>query len=342
MYNILQMDNIYSDDEPPVIEPRENVPIFNVNNNDYDKTDIQEITASFEENEHCTKKSKSRLQEAKITTCNSKNSELDIDLESTRLDNLEDSIISAPVAKPTPFFPIFNVQNNNTKKSKSPRFQKTEISTYNSKRRRGGMFEKSKNIHNSEGGNENQTNKNNTTISDRCLICYQYLKNPNILLYKGHPKDAIEEEIALTDPKLLLFTGEEDEINQLDKLPVNKITNFSVYDKKGHLCPFDTGLVEKDVMLYFSGYMKPIYDEDPSPENGIPVKDVGPINAWWISGFDGGKDVLGGVSTAYGEYYLMQPSKEYKPVMKPIEEKLYLSKTVIEYLIKIEIGRAHV
>lgn len=41
---------------------------------------------------------------------------------------------------------------------------------------------------------------------------------------------------------------------------------FSVYDKNTHLCAFDTGLIEKNVELYFSGYLKPIYDENPSTE----------------------------------------------------------------------------
>lgn len=63
---------------------------------------------------------------------------------------------------------------------------------------------------------------------------------------------------------------------------------FSVYDKEGHLCPFDGGLIERDVLLYISGYIKPIYEDDPTAEGGIAVKDVGPINEWWISGFDGG------------------------------------------------------
>ena len=39
-----------------------------------------------------------------------------------------------------------------------------------------------------------------------------------------------------------------------------------MYDKNTHLCPFDTGLVEKNIELYFSGYVKPIYDENPSAE----------------------------------------------------------------------------
>jgi hypothetical protein len=41
---------------------------------------------------------------------------------------------------------------------------------------------------------------------------------------------------------------------------------FSIYDKAGHLCPFDVGLIERNVMLYFSGYMKAIYEENPDPE----------------------------------------------------------------------------
>lgn len=40
----------------------------------------------------------------------------------------------------------------------------------------------------------------------------------------------------------------------------------SVYCKRGHLCPIDTGLIEKNVELFFSGYAKPIYDDDPSLE----------------------------------------------------------------------------
>ena len=40
----------------------------------------------------------------------------------------------------------------------------------------------------------------------------------------------------------------------------------SIFDKNTHLCPFDTGLIEKNVELYFSGVVKPIYDENPSPE----------------------------------------------------------------------------
>ena len=40
----------------------------------------------------------------------------------------------------------------------------------------------------------------------------------------------------------------------------------SIYDKMGHLAPFDSGLIEKNKELYFSGYVKPIYEENASTE----------------------------------------------------------------------------
>lgn len=47
------------------------------------------------------------------------------------------------------------------------------------------------------------------------------------------------------------------------KVMVLTITTCSVYDKHGHLCPFDSGLIEKNVELYFSCVVKPIYDDNP-------------------------------------------------------------------------------
>lgn len=41
---------------------------------------------------------------------------------------------------------------------------------------------------------------------------------------------------------------------------------FSIYDKNGHLCPIDRGLIERNVLLYFSGYVKPVYEDDGSTE----------------------------------------------------------------------------
>ena len=43
------------------------------------------------------------------------------------------------------------------------------------------------------------------------------------------------------------------------------LSHCSVYDKNMHLCPFDSGLLERNVELRFSGVVKPIYEENPDP-----------------------------------------------------------------------------
>lgn len=166
----------------------------------------------------------------------------------------------------------------------------------------------------------------------RCKECHQLLNNPDLRMFPGDPSDALEEFVTLTDPKLSLFTGTEDMIDEADERPQHKITHFSVYDKCTHLCPFDTGLIEKNIELYFSGYVKPIYEENSHIEGGICTRNMGPINEWWTAGFDGGQNALIGFSTAFADYILMAPSEEYKPYMDVMMEKIQLSKVVIEFL----------
>ncbi|KAL1124037.1 hypothetical protein AAG570_001807 [Ranatra chinensis] len=170
-------------------------------------------------------------------------------------------------------------------------------------------------------------------VPKKCEHCRQLLSDPDLKLYQGHPHNAVEEFVALTDPKLSLFTGEEACVEEHDERPQNKITYFTIYDKAGHLCPIDSGLIERNVLLYFSGYVKAVYEESPDIEGGIPTMDLGPINEWWISGFDGGEKALIGFSTPYAEYYLMEPSADYAPFMTSVKEKIYMGKLVIEFLL---------
>ncbi|CAH0549085.1 unnamed protein product [Brassicogethes aeneus] len=169
------------------------------------------------------------------------------------------------------------------------------------------------------------------TKSERCDKCKQYLDQ--LILYEGHPNHSQEEFIALTDEKLSVFNGDEDFGDNHDDFPTHKVTHFSVYDKNGHLCHFDTGLIENNVELYFSGYLKPVFEEDSSTNNGIPAHDLGPINEWWTAGYDGGDKLPMGFSTGYAEYYLMEPSPEYATIFAKIQEKIKLSKMVIEFLL---------
>lgn len=61
------------------------------------------------------------------------------------------------------------------------------------------------------------------------------------------------------------------------------IVSCSVYDKHGHLCPFDSGLIEKNVELYFSCVVKPIYDDNPCMDGKKKEKNISPQPTCFIS-----------------------------------------------------------
>uniref|UniRef100_A0A8C7CI06 DNA (cytosine-5)-methyltransferase n=1 Tax=Oncorhynchus kisutch TaxID=8019 RepID=A0A8C7CI06_ONCKI len=171
------------------------------------------------------------------------------------------------------------------------------------------------------------------TPPPKCPDCRQYLDDSDLKLFQGDP-DNLDEPEMLTDERLSLFDSNEDGFENYEELPQHKITNFCVYDKRGHLCPFDSGLIEKNVELYFSCAVKPIYDDNPCMDGGVPAKKLGPINAWWITGFDGGEKALIGFTTAFADYILMDPREEYAPIFAVMQEKIYMSKMVVEFLQK--------
>ncbi|XP_062975632.1 DNA (cytosine-5)-methyltransferase 1 isoform X2 [Elgaria multicarinata webbii] len=170
------------------------------------------------------------------------------------------------------------------------------------------------------------------TTPPKCVECRQYLDDPDLKFFQGDPDDALDEPEMLTDERLSIFDANEDGFESYDDLPQHKVTFFSVYDRKGHLCPFDTGLIERNIELYFSGAVKPIYDDNPCLDGGVRARKMGPINAWWITGFDGGEKALIGFTTAFADYILMEPSDEYAPIFALMQEKIYMSKIVVEFL----------
>ncbi|XP_055925172.1 DNA (cytosine-5)-methyltransferase PliMCI-like isoform X3 [Argiope bruennichi] len=181
----------------------------------------------------------------------------------------------------------------------------------------------------------NGTSKS-AAISKRCTECREFLDSPDLKLFNDSHVDAVEEFVMLTDPRLSVHTDGDYDSADVTERPQHKITQFSVYDRFTHLCGFDQGLIEKNVEIYFSGYVKPIYEEDPGPNGGIPARNLGPIVEWWVSGYDGGERALIGFGTAFAEYILMSPSEEYAPFMNAVQEKIYVSKAVIELLCENE------
>lgn len=174
-----------------------------------------------------------------------------------------------------------------------------------------------------------ETSKNN---AERCKTCRQLVDSEDTPKYTGHPHEAVEEFVGISHKSLSLF--EDDGDYGEESTMQYKLTHFTVYDKQGHIVPFDTNLIEKNKEIFFSGYLKHLTCEDPGIEGGVPVFDCGPINAWWNAGFDGGERPLTGFTTSFAEYYIMEPSEMYAPLMKDVHEKTFITKTVIEYLEK--------
>merc|ERR1719370_853945 len=167
--------------------------------------------------------------------------------------------------------------------------------------------------------------------SRECSTCRQLVEQAP--QYLGHPNEAVEEFVGIVDKRLSLF--EDDMGGYDDALPQYKLTNYTVYDKEGHIAPFDTGIIDKNKLIYFSGYLKHLTCEDPSVEDGVPVFDCGPIYSWSSAGFDGGEKALTIFSTGFADYYLMEPSEAYQPFARQVEEKVFLTKHVIEYLTRM-------
>lgn len=57
--------------------------------------------------------------------------------------------------------------------------------------------------------------------NDRCSVCKQGLDS--VLLYNGHPNNSCEEFVALTDERLSVFTGNEEEFNDQDDFPTHQV-----------------------------------------------------------------------------------------------------------------------
>nr|XP_042136225.1 DNA (cytosine-5)-methyltransferase 1-like [Peromyscus maniculatus bairdii] len=177
-----------------------------------------------------------------------------------------------------------------------------------------------------------QSTMNTKRDQPRCPQCGQCLDDPD-LKYQQHPLNA-ENELQMLVCEKLSISNSNSSGEPIDDSPLRKMTSFSVYCSRGHLCPFDTGLIEKDIKLYFSGCAKAIDDDDPSVEGtrGVNCTNLGPINVWWITGFNEDENAVIGFTTFYSEYILMEPSPDYAPIFAPVLEKVNLSKTVIEFL----------
>ncbi|RWS25244.1 DNA (cytosine-5)-methyltransferase PliMCI-like protein, partial [Leptotrombidium deliense] len=170
-----------------------------------------------------------------------------------------------------------------------------------------------------------------TEMNAMCLECGQSLSET--VINDMDLSSANSELTTLTTPELL-SVYDSDGVDSTDTFPTHRLTEYSIYDRNKHLVSVDSGLIEEGKEIYVAGFVKCIYDDDESTENGIETKDIGPINEWWIGGFDGGDSLLIGLESCSASYVLMKPSFSYLPFFSKIVDKLYLCKYTIEFLTK--------
>lgn len=108
-------------------------------------------------------------------------------------DDNDNSVISTPNSNEIIKDNEFNNNNNceTTIKTKEEEIQNEEVNNEKSEI----MFVK-----------DNESTSNLPDL-EKCDICGQFLNNSDIIYYQGHPQDAVEEFIALTNEKLVLASG---------------------------------------------------------------------------------------------------------------------------------------
>lgn len=123
---------------------------------------------------------------------------------------------------PDPQYEVRIESDNNTtvefdKENHNPQINQDQIEGIAEKKIKTGNNEEMSQL-------KSQVKKAHVVI-ERCEYCRQKL-NDETSLYQGHPNGAVEEQIALIDPKLCLFTGDESFIHESDERPQNKLTYF--------------------------------------------------------------------------------------------------------------------
>ena len=116
-------------------------------------------------------------------------------------------------------------------------------------------------------------------------------------MYNTHPDLDAELDMAVIDDKFSIAKDEED----LMSTPQYKITNFNLYCTKGCCVRLDTNLIEKNKEVWMFGYLK---------------CHIASSARYGYSSFDGGEIALSGCpESPTAEYYLMEPSELYQPLI---------------------------
>ena len=90
------------------------------------------------------------------------------------------------------------------------------------------------------------------------------------------------------------------------------LEDFCLYDENDHLIHLDSNFLKKNGKLvkniYYSGVVSPFVNEDMK----VPVIRGGPIQIWWITGYEENEPMRIAITTQHGQFYFKDPSKAFK------------------------------
>jgi DNA (cytosine-5)-methyltransferase 1 len=168
----------------------------------------------------------------------------------------------------------------------------------------------------------------------KCCRCFQRIDIATLNSFMEEiPDGGLGELEAMCNPSLQLqFDDDGGDMFDYEQETSYHLTNYAIFDEEYHMCPLDGGLIEQGTTLYFSGYLRPVWDENPDHRGAVCVKKSSPILQWFFTGFDGGPNIVLGIQTEEAWYYLMAPHVKYLPILNAMKEKILLSKILIEFL----------
>ncbi|MEN2496092.1 MAG: DNA (cytosine-5)-methyltransferase 1 [Marteilia pararefringens] len=159
--------------------------------------------------------------------------------------------------------------------------------------------------------------------------------------------EVAEELDAISRPQLNLFVPDANE------LPQYRVDQFALVDSNFEPLPIDTALLAAGHDIFLYGTIKPLIQfgqpEAPPPDadnahrstpqtNGQAsskrqLARLGPIDEWFLFGFDGGLDLVVVISTEYAHYLVEHAAPPYAPHHTPFLARALVCKFVFETLL---------
>lgn len=150
--------------------------------------------------------------------------------------------------------------------------------------------------------------------TNRCRMCMQLMDCEDTLIYTGHPNDAMDENVGLSNAK--------HKVEISNKQLSVRLNDCAIYDGNQHIIPYSNNsffinffnsLIDKKNDLFLSGFVEKYIGSE--IQEGVPIYDCGPIIRCWSDTYVGCDRPYLVFKTPLAEYYAINSSPMYAPLM---------------------------